>query len=323
MTTSRHPPRHDPGDDDARLIGAWLDDELADEEASAFEERLAAEPALRARLERVRAVREQLAGAATVEVPEGFVAAVQRHAGVDSDAEVTPLRRRTPAWLPAAAAAAVLVALLVGGPLLLAPLGDDTGPEEAAEEPAEMADDPDVDAADEPNDAPAAAEEAPEPDEAEDADETIEPETDRPRDDDAREDDAEPTTEVAFELGAVPDLEALVDRLRDAPAVTDLLGIAAQEADAIDAATRGLLEERTLDGDPAARCVAPARDRAEEAAQAPVALAAVAWAEVDQRAVLGHVFVSGPTGQSLDRTVVVVTGAAAECPIAHVVVHAP
>lgn len=116
--------------DDAALLAAYLDAELAVEDADALEARLASEPALAAELEVQRELRELLGGVATPEPPDGF--ADRLSARLDAErAElastrppVTSLasereRRRPINWGAMGGIAAALVAVAVFGAAVL------------------------------------------------------------------------------------------------------------------------------------------------------------------------------------------------------------
>lgn len=319
MTTPPPARRGDPSDADAERIGAWLDGDLDAGEAERLERRLADEPALRARVERIRAVRERLAGAEGTEVPEGFVGAAVERATAPAEAPVVPLWRRR-AWVPAAAAAAILVGLLLATPVLLGPLGQDEALEDA-DAPPQTAEAPDAeeevapDAEEEA--APEEAEDEAAPEEAEDDVEALEEEA-VPEDDD-------PADAVLGDLGAVASVEDLVERVAEAPVVADQVGLDREEAEALDARTMRVLAQGSVAGDAADRCAPQARDRAQDELSAGEALTAVAvvGGAVEDRPLLAHAFVAGPEDGPTQRVLVVVTEEAPDCAVREVAAPAP
>lgn len=93
------------------LLSAHLDGELTPEEVRRVEEHLAGCAPCRAELEALAAARSAVRGLPILEVPPGVLGL--------PDEVVVPLRRRTLAWIGAAAAA--VVAGLVGLATLLTP----------------------------------------------------------------------------------------------------------------------------------------------------------------------------------------------------------
>ena len=118
-------------------FSAWLDGELTADEAAAVEAELAADPALAADVDSLRAVRSLLRAEGGVDLSPGagatFIARVEAATAHDAapphrDAGVTELalRRRLPALAAVAASFIILVSVIggVGGPTTLPAVGD-------------------------------------------------------------------------------------------------------------------------------------------------------------------------------------------------------
>lgn len=114
--------------DTTQRLAAYLSGDLDADERTALEAELASDPALRDRLERIRASDEALASLGDVELPDGFEQRLD--ATVDGvldevlgdELSARRARRKTlPGWVPALAAAAV--AVVVGGGVVLSGLG--------------------------------------------------------------------------------------------------------------------------------------------------------------------------------------------------------
>ncbi len=323
MTTPPPARRGDPSDADAERIGAWLDGDLDAGEAERLERRLADEPALRARLERIRAVRERLADAEGTEVPEGFVGATVERATAPAEAPVVPLWRRR-AWVPAAAAAAILLGLLLATPVLLGPVGQDDALEDA-DAPPQTAEAPEAEG----DVAPEAEEEAaPEEDEddaaPEEAEDDVADDVEALEEEAAPEDD-DPADHALGDLGAVASVVDLVERVAEAPVVADQVGLDREEAEALDARTMRALARGSVAGDGADRCAPQARDRAQDELSAGEALTAVAvvGGAVEDQPLLAHAFVAGPENGPTQRVLVVVTEEAPDCAVREVAAPAP
>lgn len=112
--------------DDGALLSAWLSGDLAGADAAELERRLAAEPELAERLERVHATVVALRGLDAVEPPEGMGARLQQRMAQERR-EVPSLAaaraRRAPRWQPIASAAAAVVLLVALVPVVLRSAG--------------------------------------------------------------------------------------------------------------------------------------------------------------------------------------------------------
>lgn len=106
--------------DTGERLAALLSGDLDTDETAALEADLARDPALRARLERIRAADEALAALAAEDValPDGFHDRLQDRLAPELDAVLGDelaarrARRALPAWLPAVGAAAALAAVI-------------------------------------------------------------------------------------------------------------------------------------------------------------------------------------------------------------------
>lgn len=124
----------DPGSDEA--LSAYLAGELDEEAATAFEARLAADPALAKQLDALAGALVALGGGDDMEPPQGFderlgVRLEAEGAAADLDARRRAASRR---WGAIATAAAAVAVLGIAGGRLLAPAGDDAGHEVALKE---------------------------------------------------------------------------------------------------------------------------------------------------------------------------------------------
>ncbi len=301
MTDDTWPP---PPGDDAEL-SAYLAGDLDDLAARRLEARLAEDPALAARLDQIADILAELRAVDTVEPPEGLAERVQTHVApvtIPPEAPASPRgetiaqqpaaatrgRRfvQTPRRLGAVAAAVAAVALVGGITLLTSPAGDDVA--EEAEDRMTTLDD--------------AQEEAPAPD----ADEAPEAAGDGPQGEEARPD---------AESGVAEDL---VDDPRDdvatSSAVSDaqaLLGTPADDADAAaDEQWTVLAEGPPLqDGSDPSACRLDLRD---DPADVVVPVAVVSGT-LDGREVASYLVAAGADGP-LER-VEVVTVEASTCRI--------
>ena len=126
---------------DAEALSAYLAGDLGDAETAAFEQRLAAEPALAARLDALADALIVLGGHDEAEVPEGFderlsarLAAERDEAPAPADLAAHRARRdRSKLWLGIGTAAAVIaVGSVMAGSMLRGMAGLDTASQEAA-----------------------------------------------------------------------------------------------------------------------------------------------------------------------------------------------
>ncbi len=107
--------------DTGERLAAYLSGDLDPDERSALEAELAGDPALRARLDRLRRSDQALASLRDVDLPEGFSDRLQQRLGPELDAvlgdelEARRARRGAPRWVVAAAGAAAAVAVVAGG----------------------------------------------------------------------------------------------------------------------------------------------------------------------------------------------------------------
>ena len=117
-------------------LAAYLSGDLDPEEHTAVEAQLARDPALRDRLEQVRAADRALADLPAVELPEDAQDRLHRVVGQELDTRVGDelaarrARRGLPRWVPVAAAAALVV--VVGGGIAMTGGGIMSGGEDAA-----------------------------------------------------------------------------------------------------------------------------------------------------------------------------------------------
>jgi hypothetical protein len=127
-------PPVDPGSDEA--LSAYLAGELDEQAAAAFEARLAADPALTARLDALAGALVTLAGADDVEPPQGFGERLGARLEAEGAAADLDARRRAASrrWSAVATAAAAVAVLAIAGGRLLAPAGDDAVHEVALKE---------------------------------------------------------------------------------------------------------------------------------------------------------------------------------------------
>lgn len=305
-----------PRDADER-IGAWLDGELGDAEAEAFEAELATDPELAARVEAVREVRERLAGADAAEAPDAFAERVGRAVAVEAagrarradaaahaGAEATSLaeararrERRRKRLMVLGSAAAALVVVAAAAPVVtqLLPQPEDAGElagtDEAAEEPR-----------------PEAADDAGDEEDAGDLDGGAS----GLRADDAGEADEEAHRDVAASrrtsAGEVPlvvdDQEVftspstLVAHFDDRPEAVELLHAPPEEADELAERTAAALERAEAFGDttPPEACTAEVAG----AVDGPAVFARVERVILDGEPLTAHLVVTGPPGRPLE-----------------------
>ncbi len=115
--------------DTGERLAAYLSGDLDTDERTALEADLAGDGALRARLERIRAADDALAGLPEVDVPEGFSARLRARVAPEVDEVLGDelaarrARRATPSWLPALGAAAALAVVVAGGITLSGGMG--------------------------------------------------------------------------------------------------------------------------------------------------------------------------------------------------------
>lgn len=113
--------------DDGALLSAWLSGDLDPADAETVERRLASEPELSARLERVHGLLVALRGLDTVDPPEGMSERLRRR--LDQERQEVPSlaaarARRATRWQPILGAAAAVVLLAVLVPVLARSAGD-------------------------------------------------------------------------------------------------------------------------------------------------------------------------------------------------------
>lgn len=107
--------------DTGERLAAYLSGDLEPDERTALEAELAGDPALRARLDRLRRSDEALASLRDVDLPEGFADRLQQRLAPELDAVLGDelaarrARRGAPRWVVAAAGAAAAVAVVAGG----------------------------------------------------------------------------------------------------------------------------------------------------------------------------------------------------------------
>lgn len=125
--------------DTGERLAAYLSGDLDTDERTALEAELAGDPALRARLERIRAADTALADLPEVDLPEGFSARLRERVAPEVDAVLGDqlaarrARRGAPAWLPALGAAAALAVVVAGGITMTGGMGGDDSADTAEE----------------------------------------------------------------------------------------------------------------------------------------------------------------------------------------------
>lgn len=100
------------------LVAAWLSGDLDDEDGGTLEGRMADEPALAARADRLAELAARLRGLDEVEPPPGFAARLQQRLEAERGAPSLETRRRRVSWQALTAAAAALVGVVAVGGVL-------------------------------------------------------------------------------------------------------------------------------------------------------------------------------------------------------------
>lgn len=131
--------------DTGERLAAYLSGDLDPDERASLDARLAGDPALRARLDRIRRSDAALADLDDVDLPDGFEDRLTERLRPELDAVLGDelaarrARRGTPRWLPAVGAAAALAVVVAGGITVAGSMGGGGGDDAADEGGRDMA----------------------------------------------------------------------------------------------------------------------------------------------------------------------------------------